>query len=106
MGGMKKSKPTEVRRKMKNQNNKPIERIKEGRISLLKWENSNRYGELFTSFSLNKTVMKRSEDDPSKFEGQVFSLNGLTKKDLKDTKELIEEMMEAEEEEEAEGWSQ
>ena len=88
---------------MKNQNNQPIERIKEGRVSLLKWENSNKYGEPFTSFSLNKTTMKKSEDDPSKFEGQVFSLNGLTKKDLKDVKELIDEMMEGEEEE---GWSQ
>ncbi len=88
---------------MKNQNNQPIERIREGRVSLLKWENSNKYGEPFTSFSLNKTTMKKSEDDPSKFEGQVFSLNGLTKKDLKDVKELIDEMMEGEEEE---GWSQ
>ncbi len=84
---------------MKNQNNKPIESIKEGRISLLKWENSNKYGEPFTSFSLNKTIMKRSEDDPSKFEGQVFSLNGLTKKDLEDITELIGEILEGEEEE-------
>ncbi len=88
---------------MKNQNNKPIERIKEGRISLLKWENSNKYGEPFTSFSINKTTMKRSEDDPSKFEGKFFSLNGLTKKDLKDITELIEEILEGEEEK---GWSQ
>jgi hypothetical protein len=88
---------------MKNQNNKPIEKIKEGRISLLKWENSNKYGEPFTSFSLNKTAMKKSEDDPSKFEGQVFSLNGLTKKDLDAIKELIEEIQEKEE---REGWSQ
>ena len=88
---------------MKNQNNKPIEKIKEGRISLLKWENSNKYGEPFTSFSLNKTIMKRSEDDPSKFEGQVFSLNGLTKKDLTDITELIGEILEGEEEI---GWSQ
>jgi hypothetical protein len=103
MGGMKKSKPTEVRRKMKNQKNKPIENIKEGRISLLKWENSNKYGEPFTSFSLNKTIMRRSEDDPSKFEGQFFNLNGLTKKDLKAITGLIEEMLEGEE---AEGWTQ
>ena len=88
---------------MKNQNNKPVEKIKEGRISLLKWENSNKYGEAFTSFSLNKTTMRKSEDDPSKFEGQVFSLNGLTKQDLEAIKELIEEI---EEKEEREGWSQ
>ena len=87
---------------MEKQKNKPIERIKEGRISLLKWQNANKYGEPFTSFSLNKTTMKRSEDNPSKFEGQFYSLNGLTKKDLKDTKELIEEILEGAEEE---GWS-
>jgi len=90
---------------MKNQKNKPIDKIKDGRISLLKWENSNKYGEPYTSFSLIKTVMKRSEDDPSKFEGQFFNLNGLTKKDLKAIIGLIEEMMEGEQEEEAEGWS-
>jgi len=91
---------------MKNQKNKPIENIRQGRISLLKWENSNKYGEPFTSFSLNKTIMKRSEDDPSKFEGQLFPLNGLTKEELKAIKELIDEMLEGEEEEEIQGWSQ
>jgi len=90
---------------MEKQKNKPIERIREGRISLLKWQNANKYGEHFTSFSLNKTTMKRSEDDPSKFEGQFYSLNGLTKKDLKAIKELIEEMQEGEKEGEEEGWS-
>lgn len=90
---------------MKNKKNKPIESIRDGRISLLKWENSNKYGEPFTSFSLNKTIMKRNEDDRSKYEWQVFPINGLTKKDLKSIKELIDEMMEGEEQEE-EGWSQ
>ncbi len=83
--------------------NKPTERIRIGRISLLRWENSNGNGEVFVSFSLNKRVMKRNEENPSKFEGQVFSLNGLTNYDLTAIKEAVKEM---EEKYEAEGWSQ
>ena len=75
-------------------NNKPKEKIKNGRISLLKWENTNGEGEVFTSFSLNKTLMKRDEEDPSRFEGQVFSINGLTIYDLEAVKEVITEMQE------------
>jgi hypothetical protein len=93
----------EVRRKMKNENNKPKEKIKEGRMSLLRWENSNNYGELFTSFSLNKTLMRRNQDEPSKFEGQVFSINGLTMSDLEAIKEVKTEMQENLEKER---WSQ
>jgi len=88
---------------MEKQKNKPKERITIGRISLLKWENFNGAGEVFVTFSLNKTVMKRREDDPSKFEGQVFSLNGLTSYDLAAIKEAVKEM---EEKYEVEGWSQ
>ena len=84
-------------------NNKPKEKIRNGRISLLKWENFNPQGEVFTSFSLNKTLMKRNEEEPSKFEGQVFSLNGLTINDLDAIKEVIEEM---EEKISEQGWSQ
>ena len=94
---------------MEKQKNKPIDKIKDGRISLLRWENVNKYGEPFTSFSLIKTIMKRSEDDRSKFEGQFFSLNGLRKKELKAIIGLIEEILEGEEEkdkEDEEGWSQ
>ena len=91
---------------MNKQKNKPADKIKDGRISLLRWENSNKYGEPFTSFSLVKTIMKRSEDDPSKFEEQLFPINGLTKKDLKDIKELIEAIMPGEDKEGEEGWSQ
>jgi len=78
----------------KQKNNKPIERIRVGRISLLRWENSNGDGEVFISFSINKTVMKRKEDDPSRFEGQVFSLNGLNSYDLAAIKEAVKEMEE------------
>ena len=88
---------------MKNRNNKPIDRIEEGRISLLRWENTNKQGEVFTSFSLNKTMMRKNEEEPSRFEGQVFSLNGLTKHDLEAIKEVIEELQEKEE---GQGWSQ
>jgi len=85
---------------MKNQNgNKPAETIKEGRISLLRWENTNRYGEAYTSFSLNKTLVRRSREEPGKFEGEVFSLNGLNRKDLKAIRELITEMEEGLQEE-------
>ena len=84
-------------------NNKPKEKIRVGRISLLKWENSNGDGEVFTSFSLNKTVMKRRQDDPSRFEGQIFSLNALTNYDLAAIKEAVTEM---EEKYEVKGWSQ
>jgi hypothetical protein len=77
---------------MEKQKNKPKEKIKVGRISLLKWENSNGNGEVFNSFSINKTLMKRNEEDPSKFEGQVFSLNGLTMSDLEAIKEAIKEI--------------
>jgi hypothetical protein len=92
------------RKKMEIQkHNKPTERIRIGRISLLRWENSNGDGEAFISFSINKTVMKRKEDDPSRFEGQVFSLNGLTSYDLAAIKEAVTEM---EEKYEVEGWSQ
>ena len=77
---------------MERQKNKPKERIKVGRISLVKWENSNGNGEVFNSFSLNKTLMKRNEEDPSKFEGQVFSLNGITMSELEAIKEAIEKM--------------
>jgi hypothetical protein len=79
---------------MEKQKNKPKERIRVGRISLLKWENSNGNGEVFNSFSLNKTLMKRNEEDPSKFEGQVFSLNGLTMNDLEAIQEAIKEVQE------------
>ncbi len=87
---------------MERQKNKPKERIKVGRISLLKWENSNGNGEVFNSFSLNKTSTKRNEEDPSKFEGQVFSLNGLTMSDLEAIKEAIKEVQEGAE---SQGWS-
>lgn len=84
---------------MEVQKNKPIDRIKAGRISLLRWENRNNEGEEFTSFSINKTLMKRNKDSPSKFEGRVFSLNGLTKNDLEAIIQVITEM-------EEKGWSQ
>lgn len=84
-------------------NNKPKEKIRAGRISLAKWENTNPQGEVFTCFSLCKTLLRRDEDNPSRFEGQVFSLNGLTKDDLEAVKEVIAEM---EEKVEVEGWSQ
>ena len=87
----------------KQKNNKPKERIRIGRISLLRWENFNGAGEVFVTFSLNKTVMKKREDDPSKFEGQVFSLNGLTSYDLAAIKEAVKKL---EEKYEVEGWSQ
>ena len=77
---------------MERQKNKPKERIKVGRISLVKWENSNGNGEVFNSFSLNKTLMKRNQEDPSKFEGRVFSLNGITISELEAIKEAIEKM--------------
>ena len=87
---------------MEKQKNKPKDRVEVGRISLLKWENSNGDGELFTSFSLQRTVTKRNEEDRSKFEGQVFSLNGLTMGDLEAIKEAIEEMQQGRE---SRGWS-
>jgi len=88
---------------MEKHKNKPKERIEVGRISLLQWENANGGGEVFTSFSLQRTVTKRNEEDPSKFEGQVFSLNGLTMGDLEAIKEAIEEMQVKRE---SKGWSQ
>ncbi len=87
---------------MEKQKNKPKGKIKVGRISLLKWENSNGNGEVFNSFSLNKTFMKRNEEDHSKFEGQIFSLNGLTMSDLEAIKEAIKEVQEGIE---SQGWS-
>ncbi len=100
-----KNQTMEVRRKMEKPKNKPADKIEDGRISLLRWENSNKYGEPFTSFSLVKTIRRRSEDDPSKFEEQLFPINGLKKEELKAIKSLIDEMMEGEEEAEY-GWSQ
>lgn len=88
---------------MEKQKNKPKDRVEVGRISLVRWENSSGGGEVFTSFSLQRTVTKRNEDDPSKFEGQVFSLNGLTMRDLEAIKEAIEQMQEGRE---SRGWSQ
>ncbi len=85
---------------MEKPKNKPADKLKDGKMTLVKWNNTNRYGEPFTSFSLIKTIMKRSEDDPSKFEGQFFSINGLRKKELKAIIGLIEEMLEGEEEDE------
>ena len=75
----------------KQKNNKPLERISNGRISLLKWENSNN-GKTFESFSLNKTVMQRNKTDATKFTGRFLSLNGLTKSDLLTIKQLVTEM--------------
>ena len=89
---------------MEKPKNKPVERIQDGRVVLLKWLNASKYGEPFTSFSLVKTIRKRSEDDPSKFEEQLFPINGLRKEELKAIKGLIDEMLEGEEEDE-EGWS-
>ncbi len=91
---------------MEKQKHNPADKIRDGRISLLRWENSNKYGEPFTSFSLVKTIMKRCEDEPSKFEFENFPINGLRKEELKAIKELIDEMMEGEEEEDEDGWSQ
>lgn len=78
----------------KQKSNKPKERITNGRISLLKWENSNGNGKTFESFSLNKTVMQRNKTDSSKFTGRFLSLNGLTKTDLVTIKQVITEMEE------------
>jgi hypothetical protein len=85
---------------METNKNKPKEKIRVGRITLLKWENTNSEGEVFTTFSLNKTQFKRDESNPSRFEGQVFSLNGLTKNDLESIKNAVEEALQSE------GWSQ
>ena len=85
---------------METKKNKPKQKIRIGRVSLLQWENTNPEGEVFTTFSLNKTQFKRDESNPSRFEGQVFSLNGLTKNDLEAIKKAVEEALQAE------GWSQ
>ena len=88
---------------MNKQKNKPADKISDGRISLLRWENSTKYGEPYTSFSLVKTIRKRSEDDPSKFEWENFGLNGLKKEELEVIIELFQEMLDGEDED---GWSQ
>ncbi len=72
--------------------NKPVQKVAFGNVSLLCWENKNSSGELFNSFSLNKTVMKRNNNDCTEFSGKVFSLNGLTKHDLQNVKLAISEM--------------
>ena len=73
-------------------NNKPKEKIRVGRISLVKWENTNQQGEVFTTYSLSKTQIKRTDDDPSKFEGRVFTIHGLTKSDLEAINQAVSEM--------------
>jgi hypothetical protein len=90
-------------KKMEIQKNKPKDKIRNGRISLLRWENTSEEGEIFSNFSLSKTLLKRNEEDPSRFEGQVFSINGLTMNDLESLKEVIIEMQEKLE---MERWSQ
>ncbi len=73
-------------------NNKPKEKIRVGRISLVKWENTNQQGEVFKTYSLSKTLIKRSDDDLSKFEGRVFTIHGLTKTDLESINQAVSEM--------------
>ena len=73
----------------KQKKNRPKERVRSGKISLLQWENSNGNGETFESFSINKTVTRTDDSDRSRFTGQILSLNGLTKRDLTDVKNVI-----------------
>lgn len=73
-------------------NNKPKEKLRVGRISLLKWENTNQQGEVFTTYSLSKTLIRKCDDDPSKFEGKVFTIHGLTAGDLESISQVLQEM--------------
>ena len=70
----------------------PKEKVSFGKISLALWENSNGDGDVFESFSLNKTVVRRDDNDRTRFTGQIISLNGLTKNDLSCVKQAIAEM--------------
>lgn len=82
--------------------NKPRERVKSGKIEVLQWENC-KDGESFRSFSISKTVKRLDAEDRSKFTGQVFSLNGLTKADLNNIKAAIDEMLDLDAEKECGG---
>lgn len=71
--------------------NHPKERIDLGSISLVQWENSKN-GKAFDSFSINKTVRKIDESDPSRFTGRFLSINGLTRHDLMMIRQAIVEL--------------
>lgn len=68
--------------------NQPKDRIDLGSISLVQWENMKN-GKAFDSFSINKTVRKIDESDPSRFTGRYLSINGLTRHDLSMIKQTI-----------------
>ncbi|RJX20066.1 MAG: hypothetical protein C4575_07315 [Desulforudis sp.] len=80
-------------KKMKKQEFKqPKEKVRFGKIGLALWENTNRDGKCFNSFSLNKTIVKQDENDKSRFCGQRVSINGLTWADLRNIVQAVSEM--------------
>lgn len=71
--------------------NQPKDKIRFGNISLVQWENKNQKGKTFDSFSINKTVRRFDENDPTSFKGRLLSINGLSKVDLSLIKQAITE---------------
>lgn len=74
---------------MANGKNKPIDRSSCGRITLVEWENENKQGEVFPSYSIQVRRVKRDADDPKKFTGHDETLDLLTKYDMNDLKTAI-----------------
>lgn len=84
-----------LRKKMeKTKNCKPKHKVTSGRISLLCWENKGNDGKPYNTYSINKTVITHNTKDRTKFTGQFLSLNGLSRTDLQNLKEAIEDMQE------------
>jgi hypothetical protein len=78
----------------KKQNNKPANRIKSGRIEIVSWNNtSNNNGKKFRSFSLNKHVIEKDDENPKRFITTIESLNGLFESDLKSLKQIIDKAL-------------
>ena len=77
---------------MKNKTNMPSGRTESGDVSLLCWENKGKNGKPFKSFTLNKLMKRRSDDDRNEFIIKRLELNFLSQQDLNDIKLAIAEM--------------
>lgn len=81
---------------MKNKTGNMLDKKRHGNISLIRWENINRNGDKFESFSLVRTAKQRNPENKSEIVLKPFSLNCLSKTNLSDIKVVIEQMQHAE----------
>lgn len=74
----------------KKQNNRPESRVKVGRTEVVSWNNTSSNGRKFRSFSLNKYVVEKDDDNPKRLITNIYSLDGLFESDLKSLRQAID----------------